>query len=87
MPPANGAQQLDGTWARTGEHITVVGRDAAILGLPEAVEERMTAEGNHSDMVKFSNRNHADYTKVLRSLRRFENEAKAVVERQFYIGT
>ena len=87
MPPANGAQQPDGTWTRTGEHITVVGRDAAILGLPEAVEERMAAEGNHSTMVKFSSRNQADYTKALRSLCRFENEAKAVVERQFCTGT
>ena len=47
----------------------------------------MTAESNHSTMVKFSSRNHADYIKVLRSLRRFEKEAKAVVERQFCIGT
>ena len=47
----------------------------------------MAAEGNHSTIVKFSSRNHVDYTKALRSLRKFEKEAKAVVERQFCTGT
>ena len=47
----------------------------------------MAAEGNHSTMVKFSDRNHADYIKALHHLCRFEKEAKAVVEKQFCTGT
>ena len=85
MTLANGAQQHDGTWARTGEYITVVNRDSALLGLPQ-VEERVAVEGNHSTMVKFSSRN-ADYTKALGSLHKFEREAKADVERRFCSGT
>ena len=86
-PLANDSQQSDGTWARTGEHITVVGKDLGLLGLPHAAEEEMAAEGNHSTMVKFSSRNSTGYTKALRSLHCFEKEAKAVVERQFRSGT
>ena len=85
MTLANGAQQHDGTWARTGEYITVVNRDSALLGLPQ-VEERVAVEGNHSTMVKFSSRN-ANYTNVLGSLHRFEKEAKVVVEGHFGPGT
>ena len=76
---ADGVQQPDGTWARTGENISVVSKDSALLGLPH-VEEEVAVEGNHSTMVKFSSLNNADYMKVLSSLRRFEKEAKAVVE-------
>ena len=85
MPLADGAQKPDGTWDRTGEYVTVVSKDSALLGLPQ-VEEEVAVEGNHSTMVKFSSRN-ADYTKTLDSLNRFEKEAKAVVERRFCSGT
>ena len=77
------AQQPDGTWARTGEYITLVSKDSALLGLPQAVEERVAAGGNHSTMVKFSSRSNPGYTKALDSLYRFEKEAKAVVEKHF----
>ena len=50
------------------------------------MEERVAAGGNHSTMVKFSTRNNPDYTKALDSLHRFEEEAKAVVERKFCSG-
>ena len=85
MSQADGAQQPDGTWARSGAYITVVSKDSALLGLPQ-VEEEVAVEGNHSTMVKFSSRD-ADYTKTLDSLNRFEKEAKAVVERRFRSGT
>ena len=85
MPLADVVQQPDGTWARTGEHITVVSKDSALLGLPQ-VEERVAVEGNHSTMVKFGIRN-VDYTKALGFLHRFENEAKAVIEKRFCSGT
>ena len=84
---ADGVQQTDGSWARTGEYITVVGKDSAVLGLPQVVEERMEAEGNHSTMVKFNSRNNADYVKALNSLYRFEKEAQSVVKRQFRSST
>ena len=80
-------KQPDGSWARTGEYITLVGKDSAALGLPQAVEERMEAEGNHSTMVKFNSRSNADYAKALNALYRFEKEAKSVVERQFRSST
>ena len=67
---ADGAQQHDGTWARTGEYITVVSKDSALLGLPQ-VEKEVEVEGNHTTMVKFSSRN-ADYAKVLGFLHKFE---------------
>ena len=79
-----GVQQPDGTWARTGEYITLVSKDSAILGLPQAVEERVAAGGNHSTMVKFSSRTNPDYIKALDSLYRLGEEAKAFVERHFY---
>ena len=50
------------------------------------MEERVAAGGNHSTMVKFSSRSNPGYTKALDSLYRFEEEAKAVVERNFYSG-
>ena len=85
-PSADGAQQPDRTWARTGEYITLVSKDSALLGLPQAVEERVAAGGDHSTMVKFSSRTNPDYTKALDSLYRLEKEAKAVVERHFCSG-
>ena len=87
MPLADSAQQSNGTWARTGGYITVVSKETALLGLPQAVEEEVAVEGNHSTMVKFSSRNDAGYTKALGSLHRFEKEAKAVVEMHFCSGT
>ena len=87
LADGHGAQKPDGTWARAGEYITVVSKDSALLGLPQAVEERMAAEGNHSTMVKFGDRSSADYTKALDFLHIFEKEAKAVVEKQFRSGT
>ena len=85
MPLANGSQQSDGTWARTGGHITVVSKESAHLGLPR-VEEVVAVEGNHSTMVKFSSRNNAGYMKALDLLHRFEEEAKAAVGRHFCSG-
>ena len=79
-------QQPNGTWARTGEYITLVSKESALLGLPQTMEEKVAAGGNHSTMVKFSSRNNPDYTKALDSLYRFEKEAKAVVERRFCSG-
>ena len=85
MTLADGSQQPDGTWARTGRHITVVSKESALLGLPY-VEEEVAVEGNHSTMVKFSSQNNADYMKVLGSLHRFEKEATAVAEPHFCSG-
>ena len=87
MPLADGVQKPDGAWARTGGYITVVSGDSAFLGLPQAIEEEVAAEGNHSTMVKFSNRNNASYIKALDSLHRFKKEAKAIVEMHFCSGT
>ena len=85
-PSADGAQQPDRTWARTGEYITLVSKDSALLGQPQAVEERVAAGGDHSTIVKFSNRNNPDYTKALDSLYKLEREAKDFVERRFCSG-
>ena len=85
-PSADGVKQPDGTWARTGEYVTLVSKDSALLGLPQAVEERVAARGDHSTMVKFSSRNNPNYSKALGSLHRLVKEAKAVVERHFCSG-
>ena len=85
-PSADGVQQPDRTWARTGEYITLVSKDSALLGLPQSVEERVAAEGDHSSMVKFRSRNNPSYSEALDSLYRLEKEARAVVERHFYSG-
>ena len=82
-PSADSAQQSDRTWARTGEYITLVSRDSALLGLSQTVEERVAAGGDHSTMVKFSSQGNPDYAKALDSLHRFEKEARTVVERHF----
>ena len=87
MSQADGVQQPDGTWARTGEYFVVVSKDSASMGLPKTMEEEVAAEGNHSTMVKLSNPNNANYIKALGSLRKFEKDAKAVVERRFCSGT
>ena len=79
-------QQPDGTWARTGEYITVVSKDSALLGFSQAVEERVEVEGDHASMVKFSSWSSLDYAKTLDSLHRFEREAKAVLEKRFCSG-
>ena len=50
------------------------------------MEERVSAGGNHSTMVKFSSRSNPDYCKALGSLSKFEKEAKAVVKRHFCSG-
>ena len=50
------------------------------------MEERVAAGGDHSTMVKFSNRNNPDYTKALDSLYKLEKEAKDFVERRFCFG-
>ena len=85
-PSADSAQQSDRTWARTGEYITLVSRDSALLGLSQTVEERVAAGGDHSTMVKFSSRGNPDYAKALDALHRFEKEARTVVERHFCSG-
>ena len=85
-PLTDGAQQPDKTWARTGEHITLVSKDSALLGLQQAVEEIVAVEADHSMMVKFNSRNNPGYIKALDSLYRFEKEPKAVMERHFCSG-
>ena len=50
------------------------------------MEEKVAVEGNHSTMVKFSSQN-ANYNSVLGALRKFEKEAKVVVEGHFGPGT
>ena len=84
---ADGAQQPDGTWARTGEYIAIVSKDSALLGLPKTIEEEVAAEGNHSTMVKFSSQNHANYIKALGSLHKFEKQAKAALVGHCCSGT
>jgi hypothetical protein len=53
------------------------------MHLPDNVEEKITVEGDHSTMVKFGSKNNPAYESALERLHRFEEDAKAVVEKRF----
>ncbi|KAL7916973.1 P-loop containing nucleoside triphosphate hydrolase protein [Trichoderma austrokoningii] len=70
-------------WERTGDFITKVDTDSALLQFPDFMEEKIPLDSDHSMMVKFSNRNNAGYTSALRRLQKFEQEASNVVKARF----
>ncbi|KAJ5630437.1 uncharacterized protein N7484_010537 [Penicillium longicatenatum] len=48
-----------GRWRRTGDYITTVGADSALLQLPDFVEDKIPLHADHSVVVKFDTRNAA----------------------------
>ncbi|PTB40369.1 hypothetical protein M441DRAFT_459641 [Trichoderma asperellum CBS 433.97] len=70
-------------WERTGDFITKVDNDSALLQLPDFMEDKIPLDSDHSMMVKFDNRNNIGYTSALHKLQEFEQEASKVVKTRF----
>nr|WNZ75487.1 hypothetical protein [Trichoderma harzianum] len=70
-------------WERTGDFITKVDNDSALLQLPDFMEDKIPLDSDHSMMVKFGNRNDTGYTSALDKLQQFEQEASNVVKARF----
>ncbi|KAL6229352.1 hypothetical protein BDW75DRAFT_235271 [Aspergillus navahoensis] len=58
-------------WRRTGEFITTVDADSALLQLPDHVEDKVPLNADHSMIVKYNTRNEAGYRAVLDKLQQF----------------
>ncbi|CAI7603357.1 unnamed protein product [Penicillium viridicatum] len=72
-----------GRWKRTGDFITTVGADSALLQLPDYVEDKVPLHADHSMLVKFDSRNTAGYRTALDKLRQFSKDAPSVVAARF----
>ncbi|CAG8196671.1 unnamed protein product, partial [Penicillium olsonii] len=72
-----------GRWKRTGDFMTTVGADSALLQLPDHVEDKVPLHADHSMVVKFDTRNAAGYRTALDKLRQFSKEAPSVVAARF----
>jgi hypothetical protein len=70
-------------WKRTGDYITAVDTDSALLQLPDSVEEKIPVDADHSMIVKFDHRNSRAYTSARDKLRQFERDAPTVVATRF----
>ncbi|KAL5353528.1 hypothetical protein ACLOAV_001565 [Pseudogymnoascus australis] len=70
-------------WRRTGDFVTAVDADSALLHLPPSIEDKIPLDADHSTMVKFDNKNNRGYTSARDKLRRFEQDAPAVVAARF----
>ncbi|KAK0761676.1 hypothetical protein N5P37_005658, partial [Trichoderma harzianum] len=70
-------------WERTGDFITKLDKDSALLQLPDATEDKLPLNSDHSMMVKFSNRSDEGYASAMHKLQQFEKEASKVVKARF----
>ncbi|KFY94703.1 hypothetical protein V498_03772 [Pseudogymnoascus sp. VKM F-4517 (FW-2822)] len=70
-------------WKRTGDFVTAVDADSALLRLPDSMEDKIPLDADHSMMVKFDNRNNRGYTSARDKLRQFEQDAPGVVAARF----
>ncbi|KAF2647177.1 hypothetical protein K491DRAFT_772574 [Lophiostoma macrostomum CBS 122681] len=71
-------------WKRTGDFVTAVDADSALLQLPEHMEEKIPLDADHSMIVKFDTRNTRGYTSARDKLRQFEQDAPRVVADRFF---
>ncbi|KAJ6016490.1 hypothetical protein N7540_011081 [Penicillium herquei] len=72
-----------GRWKRTGDFMTTVGADSALLQLPDHVEDKVPLHADHSMVVKFDTRRATGYQTVLNRLQQFSQDAPAVVAARF----
>ncbi|QKX54876.1 uncharacterized protein TRUGW13939_01966 [Talaromyces rugulosus] len=72
-----------GRWERTGDLVTAVDSDSALLELPDHVEDKVPLHADHSRIVKFDTRNAAGYRTALDKLRQFAQNAPSVVAARF----
>jgi hypothetical protein len=71
------------SWSRTGSYITAVTSDSAILQLPDSMEVKIPVDADHSQIVKFDNRNADTYQTVLGYLKQFEKNAEKTISGRF----
>lgn len=57
--------------------------DSAVLQLPDSIEAKIPLDHDHSQMVKFDNRNVEGYKSALHYLAEFEKSAPKVVSARF----
>ncbi|KAL1615287.1 hypothetical protein SLS56_011861 [Neofusicoccum ribis] len=70
-------------WERTGEFITAVDIDSALLQLPDTVEKKLPVRANHSTIVKFDSKEDGGYRTAITLLQKFEDDAPQTVEARF----
>ncbi|KAJ5917518.1 hypothetical protein N7466_011072 [Penicillium verhagenii] len=72
-----------GRWKRTGDFVTTLGTDSALLQLPDHIEDKVPLHADHSMIVKFDKRDAPGYRTALDRLRQFSKDAPAVVAARF----
>ncbi|KFY48968.1 hypothetical protein V495_00865, partial [Pseudogymnoascus sp. VKM F-4514 (FW-929)] len=70
-------------WSRTGEYMTAVECGSALLELPDSTEAKIPVDADHSQIVKFDNRNAEAYKTAVGYLKEFEQDARKVVLDRF----
>ncbi|USP74943.1 hypothetical protein yc1106_02217 [Curvularia clavata] len=70
-------------WARTGDFVTAVDSDSALLQLPDSIEEKIPLAADHSMMVKFDSKNAQGYSSARARLMQFAQDAPSVVADRF----
>ncbi|KAI9657407.1 MAG: hypothetical protein M1821_003089 [Bathelium mastoideum] len=70
-------------WVRTGDFITPVDINSALLGLPDQVEDKIPLDANHSNIVKFDHRDAIGYASALDKLKQFERDAPSIIASRF----
>jgi hypothetical protein len=70
-------------WARTGDFVTAVDSDSALLQLPDAMEDKVPLDADHSMMVKFDSKSARGYSSARDKLRQFVEDAPRVVAGRF----
>ncbi|KAF2682375.1 hypothetical protein K458DRAFT_390862 [Lentithecium fluviatile CBS 122367] len=72
-------------WKRTGEFVTAVNTDSALLQLPDSIEDEVPVDADHSMMVKFDSTSRQGYSSARAKLQQFEQDAPGVVAGRFRV--
>lgn len=70
-------------WKRTGDFVTGVDTNSALLQLPDSKEDKIPLDADHSMIVKFDTRGDRGYTSARDKLLQFERDAPDVVAARF----
>lgn len=63
--------------------MTAVDSGSAILDLPDSIEAKIPVNADHSQIVKFDNRNAEAYKTAAGYLKQFEQDARKVISDRF----
>jgi hypothetical protein len=63
--------------------MTAIDSDSSILQLPDSIETKIPVNVDHSQIVKFDNRNAEGYKAALRYLKQFEQDTRKVILDRF----